>query len=225
MARLQDPTPIPPPTGQDVVVNLNGQAMGPKGLKTRRRLIDATVELLETTSLRDLRVIDIARTARGSPATFYVYFPDVSDAVLAAISELSQATPAMMEIIDGEWSGQQASARGAALVETYMRFWGDHRTLFRVRNLSAEEGDRRFIDARAWSVAPILEAMAKRIEEAQAQNRVPGDLKPPAAAATLLAMLERLAVVAYSGAFGGEVTFDGLKASASYFVTMMFQRD
>jgi AcrR family transcriptional regulator len=62
---------------------LDGRALGQRGARTRRRLLDATSQLLETEGIRDLRVVEIARVVGTSPATFYQYFRDVDDAVLA----------------------------------------------------------------------------------------------------------------------------------------------
>jgi hypothetical protein len=73
------------PQGQEVEVvaiggraasaaTTNGRVPGQRGRQTRQRLLDATVELLTTTSWRSVKVTDIARRARTSPATFYQYF-------------------------------------------------------------------------------------------------------------------------------------------------------
>src|ERR1700728_3765072 len=59
----------------------DGPTPGQRGRQTRQRLLDATVELLTTTSWRSVKVTDIARRARTSPATFYQYFGNVEEAV------------------------------------------------------------------------------------------------------------------------------------------------
>ncbi|MFM7069395.1 MAG: TetR/AcrR family transcriptional regulator, partial [Actinomycetes bacterium] len=51
----------------------DGRVPGRRGLATRQRLLDHTAALLATTSYRDLTVVDIAREAGTSPATFYQY--------------------------------------------------------------------------------------------------------------------------------------------------------
>ena len=51
-------------------VAIDGRALGRRGALTRRRLLKATAELLETHGIRDLRVVDIAREVGTSPATF-----------------------------------------------------------------------------------------------------------------------------------------------------------
>jgi AcrR family transcriptional regulator len=64
---------------------------GRRGQLTRRRLLDATMVLLETLPYRDVKVVDIAREAGTSPATFYQYFSDVEEAVLAIADEMASA--------------------------------------------------------------------------------------------------------------------------------------
>ena len=69
----------------------DGRVPGRRGLATRQRMMDATGVLLETVAYRDLKVVDIAREAGTSPATFYQYFPDVEAAVLAMAADLGEA--------------------------------------------------------------------------------------------------------------------------------------
>ena len=80
--------------------NQSGQRMGAKGLKTRRRLIDATVDLLNSIPIRDIKVVDIAARAKTASATFYLYFDSVIEVVCAASAELVQSTPEIMALFD-----------------------------------------------------------------------------------------------------------------------------
>ena len=66
----------------------DGRVPGRRGLLTRTRLLEHTRDLIGTTSYRDLKVVDIARAAGMSPATFYQYFPDAESALLALADEL-----------------------------------------------------------------------------------------------------------------------------------------
>jgi len=177
--------------------------MGRKGLQTRRRLIDATVGLLETTRLRDLRVVDIARTAGTSTATFYVYFPDVSDAVLAALEEVTQSTPEILALVDQDWREGDPEERARRIVERYAQFWLEHSALFRVRNLAADEGDERFVNARASAITGLLTATAAAIERAQEAGWVTRDLDATATSSVLMAMLERFGAIQYHYSHSG----------------------
>lgn len=148
--------------------------------------------MLETESLRDITVTDIARAADTSPATFYVYFANVSSALLAASREISQSTPEVMAVVLRDWDRSNARELAVRLVREYVAFWGLHRPLFRARNLAAEEGDTDFIDARAGSVRPLLEALAAKIATMR-DDADDGDRPTPlATAGAILMMLERL---------------------------------
>ena len=124
--------------------NQHGQAMGAKGVQTRRRLIEATEKLLRAMPLRELRVTDIAKAARTSTSTFYLYFHDVPEAVLAVISEVSQSTPNFLAMIGDRWDEADAYERAQTFVESYFDQWQAHAALFRVRNLAADEGVKAY---------------------------------------------------------------------------------
>jgi len=69
----------------------DGRVPGRRGRATRTRLLECTSEMLATTSFRELKVIDIAREANTSPATFYQYFPDVESAILVLAEEMADS--------------------------------------------------------------------------------------------------------------------------------------
>lgn len=211
-----DATPI---TRQDDLPgdrNQNGQAMGAKGIKTRQRLIDATLALLEEKRLRDLRVAEIARRARTSPATFYIYFSDAQDVVLAAIRELPQSTPQVMALAGIDWRAVDARAHAEDLLRVYTDFWQRHARLFQARNLAAEEGDTRFIEARMESIRPLLQRFSEAVAAAQADGRMPGDLDAYATAGALIAMIERIAATVRTYSRGSESDDHGPMMSAAY---------
>lgn len=179
----------------DRLVNQNGQRIGAKGQRTRQRLIDVTVELLQTHGLRDLTVAEVARVAETSSATFYVYFDGVPDVVLAALENSSQTSPRLLALVDEDWVGNDGLGKAREFVELYCSLWNENATVFRVRNLAAEEGDQRFIEARRNSVRDLLDRMARHINVARDAGRVAPTLDGLANAAAILILLERLAAV------------------------------
>ena len=64
--------------------------------------------------------------------------------------------------------------------------------MLRIRNLKAEEGDRRFREARRKSNVMMVEAMAESVHEGQAAGRVSVEIDPFAAGSAMVAMIERL---------------------------------
>jgi AcrR family transcriptional regulator len=172
---------------------LDGRALGSRGARTRRRLLDATAALLETHGIRDLRVVDIARRVETSPATFYQYFRDVEDAVLALAGELGESTAPLLAVLGGSWDAEGALDSARALVEGFVDFWDVNRAVLRTRNLAAQEGDRRFRDVRNRALEPFTEALAEHVRRAQRAGHVAPELSPEAAGAALVALLERMA--------------------------------
>lgn len=177
----------------DAALDQNGRALGPRALKTRTALLQATEALLAQRSVRDVSVVDIARAAGTSPATFYQYFKDVSEATLRLAELAAEEMPAMLELIDRPWVGEGGLANARAVVEGFLRHWDAHRAVLLVRNLSADEGDRRFMRVRQQTLTPVLQHLAAQIAEGQRAGRVDPKLTPAAAAAALGAILERLA--------------------------------
>ncbi|MEX6725385.1 TetR family transcriptional regulator [Parapedomonas caeni] len=198
-----------------------GQKMGSKGQRTRQLLIDTTVELLETHGLRDLSVVDVARAAQTSPATFYVYFRGVPEVVLAALETAAQTSPEIEAMIGEDWLAPEAKERSLAFVVAYTELWNRHRTIFRVRNLAAEEGDERFYRARMSAARPMMNALSAQIARAQAAGRTPADLSPQACAGTVLMMLERLAAIGPITADHDGINYAALREAAAYTVGYM----
>lgn len=180
------------PAAEPATLDQNGRALGPRALKTRRALLEATERLLARQSVRDLSVVEIAREAGTSPATFYQYFKDVSEATLRLAELAAGEMPAVLELIDRPWDGAGGLANARAIVEAFLRHWDAHRAVLLVRNLAADEGDRRFLRVRQEALTPVLQHLAVQIAASQKAGRVDRELQPAAAAAALGAILERL---------------------------------
>ncbi len=179
-------------TTETKAVDQSGRALGPRALHTRQRLLDATVALLNERSVRDVSVVEIARKADTSPATFYQYFKDVGDATLVLADQAAEEMPAVLELIDGPWRGQKGLDTARAIVRAFVDHWDAYRAVLLVRNLWADEGDRRFMKVRRRALSPVIEHLAKLIETNQAQGRIAKEVHPAAAAAAMASILERL---------------------------------
>src|SRR5215204_5180787 len=157
-------------------VAIDGRALGRRGALTRRRLLKATAELLETHGIRDLRVVDIAREVGTSPATFYQYFRDVEDAVLALTAEVGEELAPVDELISRPWTGPSGLDAAREMVDAFIRYWDGHRAVLRTRNLAAQEGDVRFRQVRNNSLRPITDHLATTVSESQAARRVSDEI-------------------------------------------------
>jgi AcrR family transcriptional regulator len=171
----------------------SGRALGPRALGTRQRLLEATKDLLKEKSVRDISVVDIARKASTSPATFYQYFKDVGEATLRLAELAAEEVPTVIELIDGPWRGQKGLETARAIATAFVNHWDAHRSVLLVRNPAADEGDRRFQKVRREALTPVIVHLARKIEESQQQGRIAPEVHPYAAAAALASILERLA--------------------------------
>src|SRR5690606_39316463 len=205
--------------------NQHGQTMGVKGLQTRRRLMEATEELLRTTSLRDLRVARIVKAAKTSSATFYLYFQDVSEVVLALIGEFNQTPPELFATLAKSWNGARGRKLAEEFVEIYIETWRARSALLRVRNMACDEGDARFAEARRNAVTDVLQIMAARILERQERGEVPANLDPASAAGALLALLERIAALPDSMPGQAAEGSERLRGAAVFFAMTLFGGD
>lgn len=159
-----------------------GRPLGPRAQSTRVRILDATVELLAAKPMRDLRVIDIARRIGSSPATFYQYFKDVEDVVLHLSSRVSEFTPELVELIQGDWTGREGHARARKLAEVVVGHWDRYAPILRVRNNASDEGDDAFRELRMSAMMPIVHAFTAIIERSQKEAASIGSDSPDEAA-------------------------------------------
>ncbi len=172
-------------TGQD------GRPLGARAIRTRTKLLECTQELLTERQARDVSVVEIARRAGTSPATFYQYFADVEEAALELASAAAEEVPAILESLAADWGNAQGLDAARTLVDAFVRHWDQHHAVLLFRNVAAEQGDRRFQKVRIRAMHPVLQDLAKKIESHGGAKGT--SVNPVAAAAALAAILERLA--------------------------------
>lgn len=170
----------------------DGRVPGRRGQATRRKLLDAAAELLRETGYRDLKVVDIARTAGTSPATFYQYFSDVEQALLLLARELVDDGAELACVVrDASWSGRAGYDGALALVDAFLEFWEEHQAVLSVVDLAIAEGDPRFRHMRNEMLQPVTVALAEVV--ADLADRHPEFVEPQAQAAVLVSMLAHVA--------------------------------
>src|SRR3546814_12218426 len=92
--------------------------------------------MLATTSYRDVKVIDIAREAGTSPATFYQYFSDVEAAILVLAEEMARRGAHLADVLsEGAWEEESAYGTPLALVDRSLSFWHPNRSVLLSGNL------------------------------------------------------------------------------------------
>lgn len=169
--------------------------------------------MLRSTGYRDLKVIDIAREAGTSPATFYQYFPDVEAAILVLAEQMAHDSQRLSALIrEGSWKGKPGLATATQLCDAFLAFWDEYRSILRVMDLATEEGDRRFHQIRTRLLNEVTVALSETIAHFRDEGRHPKDIDPTATAAILVSMLAHVAAHQYGFEFWGIRTRD-LRAS------------
>lgn len=187
----------------------DGRMPGRRGRATRQKLLECTGAMLATTSFRDVKVIDIAREAGTSPATFYQYFADVEGAILVLAEEIARQGSHLTAIItEGDWDDASAGATALRLVDAFLAFWEDNRAVLRVIDLATDEGDDRFRKIRVGLLNDITKALAEVAQASVTSRRLPRGTDPMAAAGILVSMLAHVAAHQYGFEFWGIRTKD-----------------
>lgn len=176
---------------------VDGRVPGRRGQATRQKLLDATVDLLRSTSYRDLKVIDIAKLAGTSPATFYQYFADIEEAIVVLADELSGASEPLVQMVaEGDWEGEAGYGTALGFAKAFIDFWDEHRPVLRIVALSTDEGDRRFRNLQVQWLNRITRELARVTEELQSQGKNQG-VDPMANAGVLVTMVAQVAAHHY----------------------------
>jgi AcrR family transcriptional regulator len=170
----------------------DGRVPGERGRQTRQRLLTATVELLTTTSWRSVKVTDIARRARTSPATFYQYFGNVEHAISVLAEGMVSQAAQLSELVGGDWSEASSWDTALSVTEGFLSYWEDNRAVFRVIDLATEDGDGQLRGIRVRALNAVTVALAEVIDRECAGSAAlapsPAGSDAMAVAGTLVAM-------------------------------------
>lgn len=135
------------------------RVLNERGLQTRQKLLDATLDLLASRLYRDIKVTDIAHAVGTSPATFYQYFPGIEGVVLEASRLVVEETNSALDgFKDGSWSwdGLPGATR---LVDAVLDCWSGHLPVIRVLTAVAAEREPRFVQAYCAATRPVVRAL------------------------------------------------------------------
>jgi AcrR family transcriptional regulator len=179
-------------TGQ--VRTVDGRVAGRRGQATRQKLLDCLREMLATSPYRDVKVIDVARMAGTSPATFYQYFPDVEGAVLEIADEMAKDGAGLKDLVaEKSWVGKAGYQTAEELVDGFLSFWRDNEAILRVVTLGAAEGDKRFFKIRMKILNAVTNSLTDSLKAMQASGKADKSVSAPAVAGSLVAMLAAVA--------------------------------
>ncbi|HEY1826796.1 MAG TPA: TetR family transcriptional regulator [Acidimicrobiales bacterium] len=195
----------------DEVSTTDGRVPGERGRLTRQRLLDATVDLLSTTSWRSVKVTDIARQAGTSPATFYQYFSNVEEAITVLAEGMVDQAAQLGELVGGDWSEEASWGTALTITEGFLSYWEDNRAVFRVVDLATEDGESQLRGIRVRALNAVTVALAQVISQAAPSHHgtpgtstvSPAGSDPMAVAGTIVAMFASVSAHRYGFEFWG----------------------
>jgi AcrR family transcriptional regulator len=156
--------------------------------------MDATRRLLTTHSPVELTAVSVAKEARTSSATFYIYFNDVRDVIYHLSMLAGDEMAAVHRILEEPSSPEQIDFEHALrVVNVFFAVWNRHRDILRFRNLEADRGDKDFYELRYNTAVPIITRLSERILAACAPGQGLSRGDALADATTLFCAMEGLA--------------------------------
>lgn len=205
--------------GEPSALGADQRVLGSRGLATRRRLLEALSALLLERSFREMTVIDVARAAGTSPATFYQYFSEVEQALLVLTEEVVDETEAFADLVDPLTWQEGGASSVRAVVDAVFDFWEKHRSIMRIVELKAAEGDERFYRRRVLALNRLFKAVVAVIESSQHRGLIDPYVDASATAGALVSMVVHVA--AHREAFEEwGVADEGLRQSISRIVAL-----
>lgn len=173
--------------------NKLGHKIGNRGSRTRRAILDALRQLLNSRHLGEIRPADISTAAEVSAATFYTYFKTVEEAVLMLCEEASEDFQQLAKHIHSDWSGDRAFEAVRAYVLDVLALWDEHGPVLRVEHMLADKGEPLFAESRIKRLRRLHLALERRIAQARANGLHPVGLNPKLASYETANLVESVA--------------------------------
>lgn len=151
-------------------VNKHGQSIGRKGAESRRRLMDATRELIVSQPAHKISASAIARAADLASQTFYLYFKDIDEILLALSDEAGADMDEVHNALRAEGVSAGPAEQSRRFIDAFSKYWDRHRAVLSMRNYLADSGHPAFLAIRQDAAMPIIEAIAERILDSHASE-------------------------------------------------------
>jgi len=143
----------------------------PKGKKQRQRIIETAIELFSSKGYLRTHVSHVTDTLRISKRTFYLYFENKHDLLVAVFDHIVQElTRTEQAIVDESDYFARMVKRG----EAYVAFYKKYQKIFdiiRAESIGPESGPELSIQA---IYRRILDPLEKDIRKAQDEGLIPG---------------------------------------------------
>lgn len=201
--------PAAPPAGY----NLLGQRLGRKGAETRERILVTALRLIETCQDTPLTLSAVAREASVGMTTLYLYFPDLGDLVLAALTRVMDgADEAFIGRLRARWPDGALLEGAKGFLHAHYQFWRRHARILYLRNSFEDAGDARFLTYRNNVSRAPIELLIRQMDGC------PEPLNAPVAncAIVLVTGYERLAALTTNPIFEANLTEAGVGGALAY---------
>jgi len=152
--------------------------LGPKGARTRQRIMVATEELLRQRPLGDVPITEIARAADIRQPNFYTYFAGVEDVIFALGEELVDLSETLQVHLTPDWTDDDGFTHALAFVEAATRLWGERHVLLTLVNTLADSRRGAFAALRVRQMRGVFKAFERMVRQAQAAGEVDPYLNP-----------------------------------------------
>lgn len=155
---------------------------------TRRRILDAALQLMADKPYGEVRIEDICTAADVANATFFLHFPNKSALALAYNEDVAAKVEETLAS-----DGLNAADRLKTLLKTYLAEWGAHSHLMRqiVLELISQPGSGATFN----EVSPgLLTLVGKVIRDGQKSNQFNRMIEPETAALALVAAWNAIAI-------------------------------
>lgn len=115
---------VPAPTGAD------GRELQKRGLRTRRRLLEAAERIFAELGYHDASIVKITEAAGVAQGTFYLYFASKKEIFEALVLDLNQRVRHAMT--ESAAPGQSRAERELLGFQGFFRFTAEHPALYRI---------------------------------------------------------------------------------------------
>jgi AcrR family transcriptional regulator len=163
------------PPGGDLDAK-GSQNHGPKGNRTRRRIMDATARMLAERPFADIRITEIARAAGIVQPNFYTYFANIEEVILAVAGEVS--VDSLGVYLEPDWDGEAGLVHARQLVEAAIELWLQHRGVFSIVGVLADKRHGEFAAARVRQMRVIYKSFEAKVRKAQTEGRIDAAVTP-----------------------------------------------
>jgi AcrR family transcriptional regulator len=114
----------------DVVTGAAGRPLSTRGLKTRRKLLDAAERVFGEIGYVDASIVKITEAAGVGQGTFYLYFDSKRAIFDELVRDLNQRVRHAMK--EGSSQGKTRLEQERLGFKAYFRFTADHPALYRI---------------------------------------------------------------------------------------------